>query len=270
MAAGALSFSEQRLSLSETVWAQLFEVVLTPIVVQLVRLATASASVRWLLLCGGLSASNYVRSRLMRCLGVGSAHRLRIVCARRPMLCVVVGAALFSKNQCFVRSRRLRSTVGIEVGQSVAALAAQSGVEAAELRRRLQREGRELRRSSDDAQLMVEQVFHALVESGDELQIDDAPKVHFVRPVDAEADEIEIKLFELQRGVERAEGELLFTDDARCTLLASKRLKLRAEWPRTHGIPIAFFFGDTAIRVFVGVDGLDQSEAQIELEYHYE
>eukprot|EP01083_Nonionella_stella_P091459 255718_1 len=63
----------------------------------------------------------------------------------------------------------------------------------------------------------------------------------------------------------------LFTDHRNCKLLASKKVALPKEWMDNNNkdIPIAFFFGDTQIQVYFGIEGIHQKDALIKLDYSY-
>jgi len=143
------------------------------------------------------------------------------VVPRRPILQVVSGAALFSKNQCYVRSRHFRNTIGLEVRVPIDEFEGK-------YRRFMAAKGQclddeeENMMVDDDAerdrlltlyrndeyvrgkvvedkrlkQWFVDKVFHRFVSAGDEIQIDDPPKVQYIQPADHETNEIEIKLYE--------------------------------------------------------------------------
>jgi len=389
---GWLRLEDARLSMHHKVWRWLFDGVVDPICEHIEGTVEHLADRHrfdYLLLAGGFCESNYVRHRLHERFGVDSEHRLRIVVPRRPILQVVSGAALFSKNQCYVRSRHFRNTIGMEVrvpieefeGKYRRFMAAKGGVERGDEEEKAMGDGdaereRLLKLYRNDeyvrgkvvedqrlSRWFVDRVFHRFVSAGDEIQIDDPPKVQYIQPVDRETNEIEIKLYEfaeekstadctateirerVQRALQSVDldeadrmresvlrffaenevdggylvhrkrkevvGEMvqfmaqwvesdelkadehsqtvhaiydhvlrpsneemrMFTDDAGCHLLASKRIQLPKEWRAKNDgsldIPITFFFGDTEIRVFVGVQGLSQLDAEIALEYKY-
>ena len=77
----------------------------------------------------------------------------------------------------------------------------------------------------------------------------------------------------LHQAIMKDETNKLFVDDNGCELLGGKTIVLPKEWvDKNDGkkdIPVGFFFGDTTLKVYFGIEGIPDKKAQIELDYKY-
>ena len=399
---GWIEVQDEYLVMKNEVWEYLFDKVVTPIcdhIEGLIKKLKDKHKFKYLLLAGGFCESKYVQGKLLKRLGHHSDYKLAIVVPRRPIMQVVTGAALYCKNQCYVRSRQLRNTIGIEIRDNLIDFKEKYDEYLRIKRRRNDDDSSDSEydddeknetliydedqdddnKNDDNDKLLIkkyendeyikknivedkhllkkfiDKVFYRFVNAGDQLQIDDPPKIQYFKPVDKDSNEIEIKLYEfeedkslteytdidildklnrnifkkinsdllnekkqiiikyfidnkidgqmllhkkrkdfinnviefidndnekLKNGLNllylelmKQEDNKLFTNDQGCNLLATKKIKLPKEWvDKNDGksdIPIAFFFGDTQIQVYIGIDGLNEKDAQINLEYKY-
>eukprot|EP01084_Bolivina_argentea_P022935 42661_1 len=236
---------DQHLKIHNKIWEYLFDTVIDLIcnhIKDLINKLLSKHIFEYLLLAGGFCESNYVRYKLLKTFGIGSKYKLRIVVPRRPILQVVTGAALYCKNQCYVKSRVVRNSIGIEIRQSLNDFEYKyneyigmknSNIEYEEkkdenwLLNKYENDEYIKDKIIEDKHLMnkfIDCVFHKFINCGDVINIDDAPKIQYFKPIDKDSKCIEIKLFEFQDEENEKKNENnvigLITDDNKCKLLA--------------------------------------------------
>ena len=114
-----------------------------------------------------------------------------------------------------------------------------------------------LYRTVSTVQMLFDWTINRFVRRNDVVRLDDKPEVHKFEPVSANANKLVIKLYE------STEINPVFTNDQGSRLCAQREYQLPKTW-RDHnqsgGIPVAFFFGDSKIRVFVGLPHLQNTD----------
>ena len=72
---------------------------------------------KYLCLVGGLSTSKYFQLRMEQQFGPKSKYKLKLIIPRRPILCVVEGAAYFGITNNYIKSRALPHSESIDISK---------------------------------------------------------------------------------------------------------------------------------------------------------
>ena len=268
--AGLVQFdaSTTVLTLHSKLWRAFFDEVIGHIVAHCKMLIEESGPFDFFLAVGGLSRSVYVQRRLLKHIGAKSEHRLRMYPCDTPSLAVVKGAARMgmalnarrgSAGQ-YVGARRVAKTFGVAVTLLKAEFVKQFGEERADAI------PKHLLLSDGDGEELVAGVFYALVKRGQEVGVDEAPKVlRFT----ASASRVALRLFESD------EEEPVFVEEARC--IAEKTFSVcvrdgdedeeKKPVEDDGSFPIAFAFGQTVIQAYIDLPHLPMHSKLIRLNY---
>jgi len=249
---GKWTLNELTLELDYVVWTHMFDDVIDRIIDHCRRLLESAplkdGQCRYLCLVGGFSASKYLQKRIIYELGPKSKHKLRVIIPTRPSLSVVEGAVRLGLKPDYIESRVLRKTYGIKVNSPI------SKWNLDELDPKLVARHRYYNKRAQQDYLHF--IFNPFARKGDEVKLTDKPKTKEFYASKRNIVGIDVFESDEQRPV-FIEGKPM----------ARKDFKLPAQWDIHQTFPISFFFSDTTIRVFADIDGLEEHEKEIQLEY---
>ena len=205
---------------------------------------------RYLCLVGGFSASKYLQKRMSFELGPKSKHKLIVIRPKRPSLSVVDGAVRLGLKPEYIESRVLAKTYGIKVNSPI------SKWNLDELDPELVQRHRYYNKRAKQEYLHF--IFHPFARKGNEVKLTDKPKT--------------TSFYASKRNIVGI--DVFASDEERPVFItgkpvARKDFKLPSNWDIHKTFPISFFFSDTKIRVFADIDGLEEHEKEIQLEYEW-
>jgi len=251
---GKWVLNESTLELNYAVWTHMFDDVIDRIVDHCRRLLESpplrNGQCRYLCLVGGFSASKYLQKRMIYELGPKSKHNLIVIRPKRPSLSVVDGAVRLGLKPDYIASRVLGKTYGIKVNSPISKWKDKLD----SLDPELVAKHRYFNKRANQEYLHY--IFHAYARKGDEVKLTDEAKT--TKFYASKQHIVGIDVYE--------------SDDRRPVFVtgkpvAKKDFKLPADWDINKTFPISFFFSDTKLRVFADIDGLDEHEKEIKLEY---
>jgi len=253
-----VKMEDDSLCLEDCLMRHLFDSVLDPIVMHCGKLLSHSLmrKTKYIVLVGGFSSNMYLQRRVHYEFGHLSPFKMKVITPAHPILSVVDGAARYGLNRDYISSRTLNKTYGVSI----------------------EREWGEFKKCFPETEIAKDQLrvtggskwvkhcFFPFVRRNDVVRLDDEPEVHHFEPVSENADKLVIELYE------STEVNPVFTNDRHSKLCARREYALPKNWGKDNEsgvIPVAFFFGDSRIRVFVGLhsDQTTEKDKEIDLDF---
>jgi len=255
---GQWALVEDKLEVAYAVWQHLFDRVIDRVVDHCAALLETpplkNGQCKYVCLVGGFSASKYLQKRVFAELGAKSKHKLVVIVPNRPSLSVVDGAVRLGLRPDYIAARVVRKTYGIKVNAPI------KRFDSARLQQKENRATVAKQRYWNERaqQEYMHCVFHAFVRKGDEVKLSDKPKTTKFYASKKSVVGIDVYASE--------ERDPLFVP---AKAIARKDFRLPENWDIHQTFPISFFFGDTKIRVFADIDGLEEHEKEIHLDYEF-
>eukprot|EP01083_Nonionella_stella_P021233 58884_1 len=253
-----VQYEDGTLRLEESVFRYLFDKIIDKIMEHCHRLLSEPlmADAAYICLVGGFSGSRYLQSKIYYQFGAKTRFEKRILTPKRPILCVVDGAARYGIRPDYITSRSVSKTYGVGIQKSVS-----------EFKRAHPDMALDDKQMSGDKQ-WINDCFFAFVHRNEMIRLNEEPKVFYFENADEHADKIIIQLYETHL------MNPIFTNQDNVKLCAQKEIKLPKGWfakqkDSSNSIPVAFYFGDSKIRVFVDLECIDnKNEKEITLDFN--
>lgn len=248
---------QDKLILEDSVFRHLFDCVLDRIVSHCQGLLQHSLmrKTAYIVLVGGFSSNLYLQRRIHYEFGHLSPFKMRVVTPAHPILCVVDGASRYGLKRDYIASRTLNKTYGVSIERRLS--------EFKKLFPKVVVTKDRIRKTGDES--WVQRCFCPFVRRNDVVRLDDDPEVFHFEPVSENADKLEIELYE------STEVNPVFTNERHSKLCAKREYTLPNGWRKENEsgvIPVAFFFGDSRIRVFVGLQCIQsEDDKEINLDF---
>jgi len=243
-----IKVEEEYLCIEESVFRYLFDKVVNEIVDHCrgILAENVMSESKYICLVGGFSESKYVQTKFLYEFGPKSRYKKKIIIPKRPILCVVDGAARYGLRPDSITSRTMTKTYGISIQRELQKFKASHPNVALK--------ANQILKLHDDA--FVTNCFLPFVRKNDVIRSDDPPKVFYFETMDKQSAKIQIKLYESN------EVNPLFSNSDGCRLCAKCEYDLPSEWRQQNEsvIPVSFFFGESTIRVFVFFHQDNQTE----------
>ena len=225
------------LSIEESIMRYLFDIIIDKIINHCRKLLNEELliSSKYILLVGGFSESLYLQNKILFEFGPLSYFKKKILTQKRPILCVVDGAARFGLKPNYILSRTMTKTYGISIQKDI---------------KQFKKSYPNIKLDKNIGGNYVNNCFFPFVRRNDIIRIDDEPKIFYFQTVDKNNfDKIEIKLYESDK------INPIFTNNKSSSLMAQKIYKLPKDWQieneNNNTIPVSFFFAGSTIRVFI-------------------
>ena len=251
---GKWRLNDDKLELDYAIWKQLFDEVVDQIIdhcKNLLKMETLkNKQCKYICLVGGFSSSKYLQSRIMYELGIKSDYRLIVIVPKRPSLSVVDGAVRLGLKPDYIASRIVRKTYGIKVNAPI------SRFNLNDLDKDLVTKNRYFNKRAN--QEYLHNIFHPYVRCEDQINITDKPKT--TKFYASKKNIVGIDVYS-----SNDKNPIFITGKP----IARKDVILPSGWDIHQTFPISFFFGDTKIRVFADIDGIEEHEKEIRLEYEF-
>lgn len=205
---------------------------------------------QYLCLVGGFSSSKYLQTRVHLELGKKSEHHLIVILPRLPNLSVVDGAVRLGLRPDYITSRTVAKTYGIKVNGPV------SRYKLSEFPEEFVQKNIYFHPRHN--QQWLHNIFGVYARKNSIVKNTDEPLSRSFYASKNNVIGIEVYESDLENPV-MIEGDPI----------AKKDVELPPDWDMSTRFPISFFFGDTTIRVFAGIDGLEDHQKQIHLNYEF-
>ena len=251
---GKWVLNDDTLELDYSIWTNIFDEVIDQIIDHCKNLlkmeVLSNRQCKYICLVGGFSSSKYLQSRIVFELGTKSDYRLIVIVPKRPSLSVVDGAVRLGLKPDYIQSRIVQKTYGIKVNAPI------SRFDLNDLDKELVTKNRYFNKRAN--QEYLHNIFHAYVRCEDEIEITDKPKT--TKFYASKKNIVGIDVY-----ASNDKNPIFITGKP----IARKDVILPSNWDIHQTFPISFFFGDTKIRVFADIDGIEDHEKEIRLEYEF-
>lgn len=224
---------------------------------------------KYLCMVGGFSASKYLQMRMFKAFGKKSKYSLMIYTPARPMLSVVDGAARMGLKPDFISARTIAKTYGIAVQQDLkefAGLYPDAQIPRSKISKRAVEnvvhvnENKKQSENILNFRTVVNDVFFAFIRSNSMIVTSAKPIVHYFEPASCDSTMISVRLFD------STEHDPMFVGTAEIAKI-NVELPLDFHQRKERKIPVIFLFGDTTLRVFIGLDGIPEEQREIIVDF---
>eukprot|EP01084_Bolivina_argentea_P032197 59555_1 len=239
---------DEYLILDSTIWKQMFDSVIDPIIDHTKYLLnnTAMNKCKYLCLVGGLSCSAYFKYRMRDTFD----NKLQLIVPKRPILSVVEGAAYFGITKNYVKARKIKKTYGLG-GHLLLHSAKKRGISDEYM----------AKNTYYHSQLKETRILHCLsvmVKKNQEVVTDEVIKKRFSR-VGALQKRMEISIISSDKQDAKVESDGVKM--ATCTFQFDENDKPSAE------IAVEFHFYDTVLKVIGYRESNPNDKQELELIY---
>eukprot|EP00484_Ammonia_sp_Unknown_P018486 CAMPEP_0197039208 /NCGR_PEP_ID=MMETSP1384-20130603/16028_1 /TAXON_ID=29189 /ORGANISM="Ammonia sp." /LENGTH=647 /DNA_ID=CAMNT_0042469763 /DNA_START=43 /DNA_END=1986 /DNA_ORIENTATION=+ len=117
-----IKLEDERLEIDDSVWQQMFDRVLNPMIAHirtLLHKPEMRRNCKYICLAGGFSASLYFQHRIQQEFGPQSRYNLMAIIPQKPILAVVQGAAYFGIVENYIKARVLKYSYGFGTAKEV-------------------------------------------------------------------------------------------------------------------------------------------------------